>query len=166
MAMRLFYYTEAWAADRLKLPGPPDRRPVRWWDDGAAAEDEPSDPVGIDPVVGSSIRSRMDGLIETFVIGWTRDRLIRKQGFGMEPPFQRMRPPRSAVVEMRTADTRTFGFFVRAGVFVAHRADLADHTHADAELYKTYGDDVGKILARMASSDKNETSDVELLIGD
>jgi hypothetical protein len=166
MAMRLFYYTEAWAADRLKLPGPPDRRPVRWWDDGTTAEDQPSDSVSIDSAVGSSIRSRMDGLIETFVIGWTRDRLIRKQGFGMEPPFQRMRPPRSVVVEMKTAETRTFGFFVRVGVFVAHRVDLSDNTHANCNLYETYGDDVRKIVARMASSDKDETSDVELLIGD
>jgi hypothetical protein len=165
MTMRLFYYSEAWAVARERLPGPPGRKSVRWWDERETAQDGVDNDVALDPDVGSSIRSRLDGLIETFVIGWPRERLVRRKGFGMEPPFQRMRPPRSAVVEMRTAATRTFGFFARTGVFVVHRLDLADNTHADSTLYGEYGDAVVKLLDRMASSDKDEVSDVETLIG-
>jgi len=84
----------------------------------------------------------------------------------MDPPFQRMRGHRAAVVEMRTQATRTLGFFVRKGVFVAHRLDLADNTHHDPSLYERYGDDVLKLLVRMDPSEKDETTDVEAPIGD
>jgi len=77
-----------------------------------------------------------------------------------------MREPHLPVVEMRTAATRTFGFFVRQNVFVAHRLDLADATHANPSLYKTYGDDVLKFVVRMSPSEIDGASDVEDLIGD
>jgi hypothetical protein len=168
MMERLFYYSRTWADDRARLPGPPVRRQVRWWNEAGddTAEDPAVDGVELDPELGSSIRDRLDGLIETFVVGWPRARLIRKAGFGMEPPFQRMYPPRAAVVEMRTADTRTFGFFAKLNVFVAHRLDLADNTHADPTLYAKYGDHVRQLLERVSASDKDETTDIEALIGD
>ena len=107
----------------------------------------------------------LDGLVETFVCGAARAHLVRKIGFGMDPPFRRMRPPRSAVVEMRTEATRTFGFFVCSGVFVAHQLDLSANTHADESLYDHYGDKVLTLLNRVGDQYKDETSDVEDLIG-
>jgi hypothetical protein len=145
---------------------------MRWWDDARdvppTGDERASEGgvVSLDPTVDPSVRGQLNGLIETFVIGTPREKLIRKAGFGMEPPFQRMRDGYSPVVEMRTQATRTFGFFVRAGVFVALRLDLADSTHGDPTLYGRYGGDVMKLLSRMDSSDKDETSDVETLIGD
>lgn len=72
----------------------------------------------------------------------------------------------SSVVEMRTSDTRTFGFFARKNVFVAHRLDLADNTHTDRSLYEKYGNDVLNLLARMEASERDTSSNVEDLIGD
>ena len=74
--------------------------------------------------------------------------------------------PLSSVVEMRTEHTRSFGFFVRPGVFVAHRLDLADNVHADKRLYVEYGNDTMRMLSRIAASDKDEVSDVEYLVGE
>lgn len=171
--MRGFYFSEKWRDARSRLPGPPARRPIRWWDDEtdqATSETDSRQTDGardlIDPTVDPSICGRLDGLIETFVISWPRAKLIRKAGFGMDPPFQRMRGRHSPVVEMRTQATRTFGFFVREAVFVALRLDLADRTHADPTLYERYGDDVMRLLDRMDLSDKDASSSVETLIGE
>ncbi len=84
----------------------------------------------------------------------------------MEPPFRRMRRPHEAVVEMRTEHTRTFGFFVRKDTFVAWKLDLADHTHAQPALYEQHAEAVMTVMRRMASSDKDEISNVEDLTGD
>jgi hypothetical protein len=70
------------------------------------------------------------------------------------------------VVEMRTEHTRTFGFFVRKDVFVAHRLDLSANTHADHSLYEKYGGDVLKLLDRMDPSEKDITTKIDELIGD
>ena len=113
-----------------------------------------------------SERGRLDGFVESYVIGEPRQRLVRPFGYGMEPPFHRMRPPVQAVVEMCTLQTRTFEFFARKNVFVALRLDRADITHANTELYRFHGSAVKSIMDRLAVSDKDETSDVEELIGD
>lgn len=166
MRERLFYFTSAWAADRLKLPAPAPRRQVQWWDeDEEAANNRPIE-VDIDPNLGRTPREQLDGFIETFVIGWPRAKLIRKQGFGSEPPFRRMWPPRSSVVEMRTVQTRTFGFFSCKGVYVGMRVDLTENTHANNDrLYNEYGDYVMQRLRHIVSSDVDVVSDVEDLIG-
>jgi len=113
-----------------------------------------------------SERGRLDGFVESYVIGEPRRRLVRPLGYGMEPPFHRMLPPLQAVVEMCTVHTRTFGFFARKNVFVALRLDRANATHANTELYRFHGSAVKSIMNRLAASDKDETSDVEELIGD
>jgi len=170
MMMRGFYYSRPWQEARNALPSVLPRRQVKWWDDDAQAEggNDQAGEAGPDidlAAMDLSIRGGLDGFVETFVAGWSRVRLIRKQGFGMDPPFKRMHAPREAVVEMSTEHTRTFGFFVREAVFVAHRLDLAKHTHGDPRLYAQYGDDVLKLLRRMSSTEKDESSDVESLIG-
>jgi hypothetical protein len=174
LAKRSFYFSRHWRDARDRLPGLANRKPIRWWDEDDPTATEPTapheaaliDPVLDDAVLDPSVRGRLDSFVETFVIGWPRARLVRPVGFGMEPPFRRMRAPRAPVVEMRTAATRSFGFFVRAGVFVAHRLDLADNTHADPTLYARYGDDVLALLARMDPSEQDATTDVEMLTGD
>lgn len=169
---RLFYYSKPWREARERLPGPPDRLRVQWWDDEEVADDkhEMAADEGADPLIEAALdpspRGRLDGLVESFVSGWPRNRLIRKQGFGMEPPFERMRKERSAIVEMRTNATRTFGFFVRQRVFVAHRLDLTDNLKASPLLYEQYGNDVLKLFDRMERSERDGESDVEDLIGD
>jgi hypothetical protein len=167
MCSRLFYYSDAWAADRLAIPGPELRPPTQWWDEeGVEWNDSLASEVEIDPIRGRTPREHLDGLVETFAIGWPRAKLIRKQGFGSDPPFRRMWSPRSVVVEMRTIETRTFGFFSRAGVFVAMRVDLTDRTHAnDNRLYGFYGDYVLQRLRHIDPADVDATSDVETLIG-
>jgi hypothetical protein len=168
MRERLFYFTDAWATDRFKLAAPVPRRQVQWWDEGEeAANFDRLAEVDIDPTHGRTPREQLDGFVETFVIGWPRAKLIRKQGFGSEPPFKRMWPPRSPVVEMRTVQTRTFGFFSRRGVYVGMRVDLAENTHANKDrLYHEYGDYVMQRLRHIVSSDIDVASDVEDLIGD
>jgi hypothetical protein len=172
LAKRNFYFSAKWRDAWQRLPGRPISKRVQWNDEDAGLSgpnDEPSWPDGselIDPAIDPSIRGRLSGLIETFVRGWPRSKLIRKDGFGMEPPFKRMRPPLSSVVEMRTEYTRTFGFFAGPRVFVGHRLDLADVIHANPQLYLDYGADVMRMLARIAESDKDQTSDIEDLIGE
>lgn len=145
---------------------------MQWWDDHDAVVDKglhdaPEDQDAlINPALDPSPRGRLDGFVETFVSGWPRRDLIRKVGFGMHPPFQRMREPFAGVVEMRTQATRTFGYFVRKGVYVAYRLATADATHSNPTLYQQYGGDVAKLLANMIPSDKDVVSDVEDLIGD
>jgi len=173
MAWRGFYYSELWRLKVEELMGRPTRnRPIKWWDEQDAdvpglVEGTDDDVPQIDLVsLDLSARGRLDGLIETFVIGWPRVDLVRKKGFGMEPPFQRMRAPREAVVEMRTEHTRTFGFCLQSGGYVAYRFALADDTHANLCLYKVFGDEVLKLLGRMDSGEWDGTSDVNTLIGD
>ena len=170
---RCFYFTERWQQARGKFPGSNNRQ-VRWWDDGDQGDifdERTAAPEALaDPSLDPSIRGRLDVLVETFVRGNPLSRLVRPVGAGMDPPFKRMERRGgvdfSPVVEMRTRDTRTFGFFARKDMFVAHRLDLADNTHSDPSLYEKYGMDVLKFLDRLASSEKDLTSDIEDLIGE
>lgn len=113
-----------------------------------------------------SPRGLLDGLVETFVAGLPRSHLVRPQGYGMDPPFQRMRAPHGAVVEMRTRDTRTFGFFVRKDVFIAMRLEYADETHANPNLYEKHAELVERLLRRMSCSDVDDATPVEALLGE
>jgi hypothetical protein len=166
---RLFYYSKQWRAARERLPGPPDRLHVRWWDE--EGEDIPSTPEEeTDPIVEAELmpspRTWLDALVETFVAGRPRNRLIRKEGYGMEPPFKRMDGGISPVVEMRTVDTRTFGFFVRRRTFVGHRLALKSDLLKNPSLYEQYKQDVLKLFNRMESTERDGRSLVEDLIGD
>lgn len=156
MMKRGFYQSNHWIAARNGLPGrqastPSALRPV---DD-------------IDLVATDlSVRGRLDGLVETFAIGWPRSKLVRPQGYGMEPPFRRMRPPHEAIVEMRTEHTRTFGFFARMDLFVAWRLDLADNTHKHPQLYEAHAEAVMKVVGKMSSSDIDAIAHIDDLIGE
>jgi hypothetical protein len=166
---RLFYYSKQWRAVRESVPGPPDRLRVRWWDeeeeDSAPAPDVEADPI-VEAELAPSPRTWLDALVETFVAGRSRNRLIRKEGYGMDPPFKRMDGGISPVVEMRTVDTRTFGFFVQCRVFVGHRLALKSDLLKNPALYEQYKQDVLKLYGRMESTERDGHSLVEDLIGD
>src|SRR5207249_4459007 len=66
----------------------------------------------------ASPRGRVLGLVERFVCGDPKATLVRPRGDGMDPVFKRLDPPNSAVVEMRTERTRTFGFFARVNTYI------------------------------------------------
>ncbi len=144
MLKRNFYYSQRWATAVRALAGKEGSHSARWWDepaDSASAEPEPDVPE-IDLVaMDLSDRGRVCGLVETFVIGRPLEQLVRKIGFGMDPPFERMRSTRQAVVEMKTEQTRTFGL-VATGTYIAHILNSANNTHANKELYCSYGDEV------------------------
>lgn len=63
-----------------------------------------------------SLRDQLVGLARDFCRGAT---LAGLENFGMWPPFSRMDSPHDWVWEMRTGDTRTFGWFPVPDVFVA-----------------------------------------------
>lgn len=167
MIARRFYYSERWSKAVRVLPGKERSHLVKWWDEDAPAVlDEATNGVPeIDLVaLDLSERGAVCGLVETFVIGQPFAKLIRKAGFGMDPPFRRMRPPRQAVVEMRTEQTRSFGF-VSKGTYVAQVLDLADNTHKNPGLYEIYGDHVMQVMERVSASDKDVASELnELLV--
>ena len=152
--MRSFYYSPGWARVWKTLPGR-EAGPVM----GDRVDE--IDLIAMD----LSVRGRLNGLVETFVIGHPPARLVRPQGFGMDPPFNRMRAPRQGVVEMRTEHTRTFGFFVRKDIFVALALDLTERTHEQPDRYESYGDAVLRVLARMAATEKDESSPLDVLVG-
>ena len=117
MVERLFYYTGAWAEDQLKLPAPAPRRQIEWWDeDGEAPNREPSVKVDIDPTHGNTAQEQLDGFVETFVIGWPRSKLVRRQGFGSEPRGSRMWPPRLPVVDANRANSHLWVFSPPGGI--------------------------------------------------
>lgn len=151
---RGFYYSPLWMKVRNGLRGR-----------GLQNRDEPEADVDLGAKDLSPL-GLLDGLVETFVAGFPRNHLVRPQGYAMDPPFRRMWAPHAAVVEMRTRDTRTFGFFVRKDLFVAMRLDLADSVHDHPELYEEHAKMVERLLARMSSSDVDVSSSVDDLIGD
>lgn len=96
MSRRVLYFAEEWKSFFNDLPSeirtfPPQRRKL-------------------------TMRGQVMGLANAFVRGDSRAALGVA---GMEPPFKPMRPRRSRVWEMRTGDTRSFGWFARSDIFVA-----------------------------------------------
>lgn len=144
--LRNFFYTVQWEAQLNALPGRGQRGTL---------------------VPGMSEKGRVIGTIDMFVRGEPVSRLIRPRGYAMEPPFRRMRPPRGEVVEMRTEQTRTFGFFVCANVFVADAIVLTNQLKADKLLYKKHADRVRQILmASLLPTEIDGVTNVQALVTD
>ena len=78
------------------------------------------------------MRAQLAGLADAFVGGRGRAWLAFE---GMEPPFTRMRPVRWRVWELRTSDTRSFGWFVAPDIFVAVCGYPTAALKADGSLY-------------------------------
>lgn len=71
-----------------------------------------------------------------------------------------MRPPSACVVELRTWDTRTFGFFAKRDIFVACAVGLADEIKTQ-DLYAAHAQMVTRLLARLLPTEDDSNSDVE-----
>ena len=105
-------------------------------------------------------RDALGALASAFVRGNPKSHLIRPRGEGSDPIFRRMRPPRVCVVEFRTWDTRTFGFFTKRDTFVACTVGLADEIK-ERNLYAAHGHVVTRLLARLLPTEYDCNSDVE-----
>jgi hypothetical protein len=115
-----------------------------------------------------SPRARVLGLVERFVRGDPKATLVRPQGDGMDPVFKRLRRPNSAVVEMRTERTRTFGFFARVNTFVAVSIveTAALETSGKSDPYEEHAAKVQAVIRRLGAADIDRTTDVERLVTD
>lgn len=107
-------------------------------------------------------RDALGALADAFVSGAPKSQLIRPHGEGSAPIFRRMRPPRACVVEFRTWDTRTFGFFAGRDTFFACGVGLTDEIKRQG-LYAAHGDRVAGILGRLLPTEYDCKSDVEHL---
>lgn len=142
--VRLFYFTRTW---RNQFDGLPD------------SFNPPS------LIRSPTIRTKLAALVDRYVDGTPRSRLARPYSFGSEPIWQRMRPPRAAVVEFKTWDTRTFGFFARPNVFIACGVGLADVIKRQ-QLYGVHGDRALLFMARIRSTEIDGVTDVTSLVTD
>jgi hypothetical protein len=93
---RTFYYTAEWSQFVMGLPGTLPRNLLQ-------RRSVPK-------------RAQILGLAADFCADKTLNGLER---MGMRPPFERMDPEHAFVWEMKTGDTRTFGWFAVPNVFVA-----------------------------------------------
>jgi len=116
----------------------------------------------------ASPRGRILGLVERFVCGDPKATLVRPQGDGMDPVFKRLRPPNSAVVEMRTERTRTFGFFAGVNTYVAISIAETATLKASSKLdpYEEHAGRVQAVIGRLRAADVDRTADVEKLVSD
>ncbi len=105
-------------------------------------------------------RDALGALANAFVRGAPRSHLIRPHREGSAPVFRRMWPPRVCVVEFRTWDTRTFGFFAKRDTFVACGVGPTEDIKR-RDLYAAHGDRVVGILARLSATEYDCESDVE-----
>ena len=69
----------------------------------------------------ASVQSQVSNLAKAFVAGQP---LAELEVYGMYPVFVIMEPDNHLVWEMRTTDTRTFGWFAEPSVFVAVTASI------------------------------------------
>jgi hypothetical protein len=145
-AFRAFYYFEGW---RVGVDG---LKPAT-----QTAVARPASP-----------RGRVLGLVERFVCGDPKATLVRPQGDGMDPVFKRLRPPNSAVVEMRTERTRTFGFFAHVNAYVA--VSIADTAmlkrSSRPDPYEEHAKKVQAVIRQLGAADIDRSTDVEKLVTD
>ena len=137
---RILWVTPAWAKEFNALPSSPPRT--------GSLKRRPGP------------QDALAALASAFVRGDPKSHLIRPRGEGSEPIFRRMRRPRACVVEFRTWDTRTFGFFAKRDTFVACSVGLADEIKKQ-DLYAAHGQRVVSILARLLPTEYDCKSDVE-----
>lgn len=118
---RAFYYTVDWERFFNALPRemerlPPQRRRV-------------------------PMQAQVAALVGAFVRGDSRARLAVA---GMLPPFAPMRPARLRVWELRTPDTRGFGWFAAPDRFVAVGGERTQVLKAQPSLYAVARDRVDR----------------------
>jgi hypothetical protein len=119
----------------------------------------------------ASPRGRVLGLVNQFVSNDPKATLVTPRGNGMDPPFVRMHPPHSVVVEMRTTATRSFGFFARQNTYVALFLDETTRLKRpdgspDRAQYDAYATRVEAFLNRLTQTDIDRTTAINALITD
>jgi hypothetical protein len=86
----------------------------------------------------------------------------------MDPVFRRLRPPNSAVVEMRTERTRTFGFFAHVNAYVA--VSIADTAilkrSSKSDPYEEHARKVQAVIRVLGAADVDRSTDVEKVVTD
>ncbi len=122
---RCFYYATEWEAFFNALPTmivtrPPQRRRL-------------------------GMREQVARFASVFVANESRGRL---ELAGMVPPFRRLGPRRLRLWEMRTSDTRSFGWFAARDVFVAVCGERTARLKDDKSLYVAAQQQVIDWLAR------------------
>lgn len=105
------------------------------------------------------------GFLDNFVSGAPAATLEKPVGFASRPMFQRMRDPDAAVVEMRTWDSRTFGFFSRPNIFVGVSLEETGKVKEEG-LYLHHADIVQRLMSRVSPDWLDRTTDVTLLVTD
>lgn len=120
-----------------------------------------------------SDRGRVFGFAERFARGEPANFLITPAGDAMDPPFKRMRPPNQAVICLRTAKTRTFGFFSAPNIYVAVTMQTVDilkrprdpESEKWTDPYRIEADKVQRLISQYISPESvdNET-DVKDLV--
>lgn len=150
-------------------------QPVRWFYETRMWQDEfVSLPAYTGPARlarDPSVQGRLAALVARYIAGDPKAELVRPRGEAMDPQFCRMDPPYQTVVEMRTQETRTFGFFCRANLFcavtVALTSDLKLPTgRADRVKYEDRANTVMRLVKRTSSSEIDGNTDVQLLLTD
>lgn len=124
-------------------------------------------------IPGLSPRGAVFGCADAFARGDKASSLVRPVGTGMDPLFKRMRSPNEVVVEMRTTQTRTFGFFAQENVYVAvtmETANLLKHKPLPlpdgwVDPYLVQAEQVQNLLKKYISPQSVDwKTDVELLV--
>ena len=150
MPVRYLFTTDRWINEYHGLPGATARRGLQ---------------------ANPSIQDWVRGFLNGYVVGDPLPRLIRGAGGGyaMDPPFKRLRFPHSAIVEMRTEHTRTFGFFASDRSFVADRIVLTDTLKTGRSANDTAYTAIAKSMLdgwmrRLNPTELDQTSDVNKVI--
>lgn len=143
LPVRSFIYTDRWLREFNELPTKHRRR------DGRCV----------------NVQANLAALIDRFVDGTKKSRLVRPFSEGSDPVWRRMRKGYVSVIEFRTWDTRTFGFFSCPNVYVATSVGLADQIKAN-NLYEERGNLALTFMARVNPAEINGVTDVEHLVTD
>jgi hypothetical protein len=148
LPLRYFYYTGLWYNEFNALPASPSARGLR---------------------ARITARAAVRGLVDGFVRGQSWAALVTPRGEGMEPVFERMRPPNERFVEMKTYETRTFGFFKTHGTFIAALLVPVDRLKIGRRSNDAAYKEIGQALragwiSRLADDQIDGHSDVRTLV--
>lgn len=151
MQDRKFFYTDDWLTDYNALDG---------------------------GVVGAkfgkdlSERGRIAGLINQYILGVAKVKLVTPNGYGADPVIKRLEPPREAIAYFRTGASgrpvrpgvRCFGFFRSPNVFFAMAMMRKNGTRHKG--FDPIDEKIGKlqILVERLRDEVDISTDVELLI--
>jgi hypothetical protein len=162
------FLRECWIVQRNPAGDQPARRTFYYFEPWRIGVDGLDGATKTGVAKPASPRGRVLGLVERFVCGDSKATLVRPRGDGMDPVFKRLDPPNSAVVEMRTERTRTFGFFARVNTYVAVSIAETATLKAPGEFdpYEEHAAKVQAVIRLLSAADVDRTTAVERLVTD